>query len=76
MRIDEPQAERRDREHRLTFGIAPRANARACQKGGYLTLYRSDGAGFSSEQDCTSYAVQGNILATAPPTPPPVMPTP
>jgi hypothetical protein len=26
MRIDEPQAERRDREHRLTFGIAPRAN--------------------------------------------------
>jgi hypothetical protein len=44
-------------------------NAKACQKGGYLNLYRQDGTRFASESACTSYAAQGGVLVTATPTP-------
>lgn len=33
-------------------------NARRCQKGGWLTLVRSDGTGFASQGECVSYAAR------------------
>jgi streptogramin lyase len=40
-------------------------NAKACQKGGWEDLARSDGTGFSSERECTSYAARGGTLMPA-----------
>lgn len=37
-------------------------NAEACQKGGYVNLVRSDGTGFQTEGECTSYAARGGTL--------------
>lgn len=38
-------------------------NAKACQKGGWQNLVRStDYSGFSSEEECTSYAAKGGTL--------------
>jgi hypothetical protein len=37
--------------------------ARECQKGGYATLYRTDGSPFTNAGECTSYAAQGGVLA-------------
>lgn len=44
-------------------GNAP--NAKACQKGGWQGLVRSDGSGFDSERACTSYAAKGGTLFNA-----------
>jgi hypothetical protein len=38
---------------------------KACQKGGWKNLVRSDGSGFKTEGDCVSYVAQGGT-----PTPP------
>jgi len=38
--------------------------AAACKKGGWKTLYRSDGTAFKNQGKCVSYAVQGGTLAT------------
>ncbi len=45
------------------------ANAKACQKGGWESLYRSDGSSFSSQDACVSYAAKGGTLSTTPPGP-------
>ncbi len=58
----------------LTLGLATAtagsggnsANAKRCQKGGWQTLYTSDGRAFTSEEACVSYAAQGNTLSTKP----------
>jgi Tyrosine-protein kinase ephrin type A/B receptor-like len=38
--------------------------AAACKKGGWKTVYRSDGTAFKNQGKCVSYAVQGGTLAT------------
>jgi hypothetical protein len=43
------------------------ANAKLCQKGGWQTLYRSDGSSFVSEEACVSYAAEGGTLSAIPP---------
>lgn len=40
------------------------ANAKLCQKGGWMSLFRQDGSPFASEEDCVSYAAQGGTLST------------
>lgn len=40
------------------------ANAKACQKNGWKTLYRSDGSAFADQDACVSYAAQGGALST------------
>ena len=44
-------------------------NAKLCQKGGWQTLFRSDGSTFANQGDCVSYAAKGNTILTAPPNP-------
>ena len=39
--------------------------AAACKKGGWKTVYRSDGTPFKNQGNCVSYAVQGGTLQTA-----------
>ena len=41
------------------------ANAKACQKNGWESLYRSDGTSFRNQGDCVSYGAQGGILRTS-----------
>ena len=43
------------------------ANAKLCQKGGWQTLYRSDGSSFVGEEACVSYAAHGGTLSAIPP---------
>jgi hypothetical protein len=43
------------------------ANAKLCQKGGWKTVFRSDGSGFANQGACVSYAAKGNTILTAPP---------
>jgi hypothetical protein len=38
------------------------ANAQLCQKGGWMSLVRSDGTGFGNQGDCVSYGAQGGTL--------------
>jgi hypothetical protein len=39
------------------------ASAKKCQKGGWKTLLRAtDGSSFNSEEECVSWAAQGNTL--------------
>ena len=38
--------------------------AHACQQGGYLTLFRSDGTGFANAGECTSYAARGGAFSS------------
>ncbi|MFN0096601.1 MAG: fibronectin type III domain-containing protein [Dehalococcoidia bacterium] len=40
--------------------------AKACQKGGYLSLHRADGTPFANVGDCVSYAAQGGEFAAPP----------
>lgn len=43
------------------------ANAKLCQKGGWQSLYRSDGSSFANQGQCVSYAAKGGaLLQTAP----------
>jgi hypothetical protein len=58
----------------LAFGTAASAapggnsaNAKLCQKGGYVNLARADDTPFASEEQCTSYAAQGGTLIPAQP---------
>jgi hypothetical protein len=37
-------------------------NAHACQQGGWQTLVRQDGTGFTNTGDCVSYAANGGVL--------------
>lgn len=43
------------------------ANAKACQKGGWASLYREDGSTFADQGACVSYAAKGGKLLTEPP---------
>jgi hypothetical protein len=36
--------------------------AKACKKGGWKSLYRTDGTAFKNQGQCVSYAVQGGTL--------------
>ena len=38
------------------------ANAKLCQKNGWMNLLASDGTAFSNQGDCVSYGAQGGIL--------------
>ncbi len=52
---------------RLNDAIAKGGNSDAahqCQQGGYESLYRTDGTGFSNTDECVSYAAHGGVLAT------------
>ena len=40
------------------------ANAKLCQKNGWMNLLRSDGTGFTNQDDCVSYGAQGGTLTT------------
>ena len=40
------------------------AAAHACQQGGYLGLFRTDGTGFANTGDCVSYAAHGGVFVT------------
>jgi hypothetical protein len=40
-------------------------NAKACRDGGWETLYRTEGGGFSSQGQCVSYAAKGGELTTS-----------
>jgi hypothetical protein len=40
------------------------ANAKTCQKDGWKTVVRSDLSGFTSEEQCTSYAAGGGTIVT------------
>jgi hypothetical protein len=42
-------------------------NAKACQKGGWQSLYTSTGQSFTSEQQCTGYAASGGTVYTQTP---------
>ena len=43
------------------------ANAKLCQKGGWMSLQGSDATQFASEEDCVSFgAAGGDIPHTAP----------
>jgi hypothetical protein len=42
------------------------AAAKACQKGGWKNLVRSDGSLFKNQGDCVSYAAQGGTLKPKP----------
>src|SRR4029079_6043744 len=56
----------------LTVGVATAtggnggnsANAKLCQKNGWVTLYRSDGNPFANEGACLAYAAKGGTFAT------------
>jgi hypothetical protein len=57
----------------LAFGTAASAapggnsaNAKLCQKGGYVNFVRTNGTPFASEGQCTSYGAQGGTLTPAP----------
>jgi hypothetical protein len=44
------------------------ANAKLCQRGGWLKLFReSDGSTFANQGECVSYGAQGNTILTEPP---------
>ena len=48
----------------LTVGVATATgsnspNAKLCQKGGWMTLYRSDGSSFANQSECVSYGANG-----------------
>jgi hypothetical protein len=42
-------------------------NAQLCQKNGWQNLFRTDGTGFASQDDCVSYGAQGGTILTTPP---------
>lgn len=42
-------------------------NAQRCYKGGWQTLYRSDGSTFASQDACVSYAAHDGTLVTSAP---------
>jgi hypothetical protein len=42
-------------------------NAKLCQKNGWQNLFRTDGTGFTSQDDCVSYGAQGGTILTSPP---------
>ena len=42
------------------------ANAKACQKGGWMTWVREDQTGFTNQGGCVSYAAQGGTLTPLP----------
>jgi hypothetical protein len=43
------------------------ANVKLCQNGGWQTLFRADGTGFASYQNCASYGATGGTILTSPP---------
>ena len=47
-------------------GKGNNAAAKACQKGGWTSLIRSDGTAFTSQEACVSYAAKGGVLQPKP----------
>lgn len=43
------------------------ANAKLCQKGGWMNLQGSDGTQFSSQDACVSFGAQGGTIVAKPP---------
>lgn len=43
------------------------ANAKLCQKGGWMNLQGSDGTQFTSEEQCVSFGAQGGTIVQKPP---------
>jgi hypothetical protein len=41
-------------------------NAKLCQKGGWVKLFRSDGSRFANQGDCASYGAHGNTILIEP----------
>src|SRR5262245_48170568 len=39
------------------------ANAKLCQKGGWMHLVRADGTAFASETECVSYGAKGGTIS-------------
>jgi len=39
-------------------------NAKLCQKGGWETVFRSDGTSFADEQECVAYGAKGGVYST------------
>jgi hypothetical protein len=39
------------------------ANAKLCQKGGWMNLVRADGTTFASQDECVSYGAQGGTIS-------------
>ena len=50
-----------------TAGGGNSANAKLCQKGGWMSLVRSDGTSFNNQDECVSYAAKGGALQPKPP---------
>lgn len=48
------------------------ANAKLCQKGGWMNLQGSDGTQFTSEEQCVSFGARGGTLVPIPTNPPSV----
>ena len=44
-------------------------NAKLCQQGGWMTVTRSDGTHFTSQDECASYGAEGGTILVPPPTP-------
>src|SRR5688500_18034662 len=42
-------------------------NAKLCQKGGWKTLFRSDGSTFANQGECVGYGAKGGTILTDPP---------
>lgn len=55
-----------------TAGGGNSANAKLCQKGGWMSLQGSDGTQFASEEDCVSFGAHGGTLVPIPTNPPSV----
>jgi hypothetical protein len=41
------------------------ANAKKCQKGGWQHVYRTNGTGFASQDECVDYAAKGGVVTSA-----------
>src|SRR6266700_1178818 len=50
-----------------TAGGGNSANAKQCQKGGWVNLQGSDGTQFANQDECVSYSAQGGTLVSIPP---------
>ena len=58
----------------LSVGVAPAtagggnsANAKACQKGGWMNLQGSDGTQFANQGECVSFGAHGGTIVATPP---------
>jgi hypothetical protein len=48
-----------------TAGGGNSTNAKKCQKGGWQQVYRTNGTGFASQDECVAYAAKGGVVTSA-----------